>query len=260
MATNLPWFRVYTELLDDRKIAKIARETKHSRAEIIGVWVSLLALASQSPERGKLLIADGIRFELDDLADVTGLEPAAIDNILGYFQAFGMVEIVDGFYSIMNWDSRQFDSDSSTERVSSYRKRQKNNTQITNTETLQKRYSNGDVTPPDTDTDTDTDILINSGAQNFQIVWESETGKLVTAMQSFFEMVNEFERVGVTPEIYRQAIREQKRSNYAVNNPTSVKSWAIDMVKDKKAGKAKPGLTDELDALIAREQAKLEQK
>jgi len=40
-------------------------------------------------------------------------------------------------------------------------------------------------------------------------------------------MVSEFEKAGVTPEIYRTAIQEQKLSTYKVKGPTSVKNWAI---------------------------------
>jgi len=37
--------------------------------------------------------------------------------------------------------------------------------------------------------------------------------------------------VGVTPEIFRTAIKEQKKSEYAVKRPSGVAEWAIRLVK-----------------------------
>lgn len=182
MATNLPWFRVYVEILDDRKIAKIARATCSSRAEIIGIWISLLALASQSPERGNLLVTDGIGFDIEDLAEITGMGPDNLNEILKCFETFGMIENSDGVYSILNWVTRQYDSDSSTERVARHRSNQKVNKQKQNNETLQDRYSNGDVTPPDYRLQTtDTELNNSSSSSEKSIVfsvYESEIGVL----------------------------------------------------------------------------------
>lgn len=187
MATNLPWFRVYVEILDDRKIAKIARATGSTRAEIIGIWISLLALASQSPERGNLLVTDGIGFDIEDLAEITGMDPDNLSEILKCFEAFGMIEILDGVYSIMNWVTRQYDSDSSTERTKIYRERKNQRRQYKNehedhvTETSQDRHSDVTVTPPDyrlQTTDTELNNSSSSEKSNVFTVYESEIGIL----------------------------------------------------------------------------------
>ena len=44
-----PWFRFYSETLRDRKLERIARVTGQPRALIIGVWVTILSLANDSP-------------------------------------------------------------------------------------------------------------------------------------------------------------------------------------------------------------------
>jgi hypothetical protein len=79
----------------------------------------------------------------------------------------------------------------------------------------------------------------NSGENSdiaFQEVWEQETGSLVSSPTAFIGMLAVFAKEGVTPEIYRTAIREQKASGkYPVTNPTSVKNWAIGLVKNAKA-------------------------
>lgn len=68
---------------------------------------------------------------------------------------------------------------------------------------------------------------------SFQQAWELETGNLVTSPSAFNKMLDLFAKEGVTPEIYRTAIREQMASGkYPVTNPTSVKNWAIGLAKN----------------------------
>ena len=61
----------------------------------------------------------------------------------------------------------------------------------------------------------------------FQKVWEKESGTLVSGFTEFSRMCERFVTEGVTPEIYRTAIQEQKQSSYAVKRPTSVEEWAV---------------------------------
>ena len=69
----------------------------------------------------------------------------------------------------------------------------------------------------------------------FQKVWEKESGTLVSGFTEFSRMCERFVTEGVTPEIYRTAIQEQKQSSYAVKRPTSVEEWAIRIAKPKQA-------------------------
>jgi len=226
MATKFPWFRLYTEILDDKKIKRVCRVTGESKALVIGVWVILLTLASDSDERGLLYISDDTPYTIDDLSAETGLDEDALVTVLNEFTKLGMLAKVENeTLQISKWNDRQYKSDVSSARVKKHR------------ETLHNRYSNGDVTPPESDTESDTDTeLINDSAREkeFSTVWEKETGTPISNAYQFFQMLDEFKKVGVTPEIYRQAIQEQKQSNYAVNSPTSVKTWAIGMVTQKR--------------------------
>lgn len=226
MATKFPWFRLYTEILDDKKIKRVCRVTGESKALVIGVWVILLTLASDSDERGLLYISDDTPYTIDDLSAETGLDEDALVTVLNEFTKLGMLAKVENeTLQISKWNDRQYKSDVSSARVKKHR------------ETLHNRYSNSDVTPPESDTESDTDTeLINDSAREkeFSTVWEKETGTPISNAYQFFQMLDEFKKVGVTPEIYRQAIQEQKQSNYAVNSPTSVKTWAIGMVTQKR--------------------------
>lgn len=82
----------------------------------------------------------------------------------------------------------------------------------------------------------DNNNLIEDAEKNdysaFQVVWESETGKPVAGFTNFCKMIDRFIEIGVTPEDYRTAIKEQSNSDYPVKNPTSVETWAIGLVEN----------------------------
>jgi len=70
-----------------------------------------------------------------------------------------------------------------------------------------------------------------SDSADYQSVWESETGLLISGFTEFKKTCDRFIDVGVTPEIFRTAIKEQKKSEYAVKRPSGVAEWAIRLVK-----------------------------
>ena len=150
----MQWFRFYTEAISDKKLRRIARDNNESMAHVIGVWTIVLSMASDSPERGKLLISDEVPATIDDINDAAGC------NVTATFQKLlvtGLVTVTvtdDGqnVYEVPAWERRQFESDSSATRVRRHRERKKAAQNDANV-TPAKRYSNA----PDTDTDTDTE-------------------------------------------------------------------------------------------------------
>lgn len=98
----------------------------------------------------------------------------------------------------------------------------------------QDRPINDVKSDDDINDDYDDDIeSAKTDFSEFQQVWEQETGKPVAGFTQFYRMCEDFVKAGVTPSIYRTAIQEQTKSNYAVSNPTSVKNWAIGLLKKK---------------------------
>jgi len=156
--TSMPWFRVYSDILDDKKIKRIARKTGQSKALIIGFWIGLLAIANQGPERGELCLAEGLPIDIEDLIDELGLSEEIVEQLLKAFRAMKMIDGGETMI-ISNWEKRQFASDSSTERTRKYRERTK---QID--ETSQERHC--DLLDTDTDTDTDIEIDKNTEGEN----------------------------------------------------------------------------------------------
>ena len=151
----MKWFRLYGELLHDRKIARIARTEQLSKCTVLGAWVGILMLANESPERGYLMLTEGIPLDTEEIGDALGLYDSDLTYLLGAFIACNMLSDNDGYLSITNWTKRQFKSDDSAARVKLHREKEEKQS----TKPLQKRYSNALDTETDTETDTeDKDI------------------------------------------------------------------------------------------------------
>ena len=150
----MPWFRFYSEAVRDTKLRRIARKTDRPFAETIGIWAIILSFASESHQRGQLLLSDGNPVDQDDISDIAGCNA---DETLQQLQSNGMVTVSDGVICVSAWNKRQYESDNSTPRVNKFRDKARNVS-----ETLHERFSNADVTPPDTDTESDTEGIVAS--------------------------------------------------------------------------------------------------
>lgn len=120
-----PWFRVYGDILSDRKLVRVCAITKQPKAVIVGVWTIMLAMASDSPERGQLLISEGLPITFDEVAHEAGLPDEVCEAIIHAFISLNMIQVGDDTYIVSNWDKRQFKSDNVNERVKQYRDRKK---------------------------------------------------------------------------------------------------------------------------------------
>jgi len=131
-----PWFRLYSEFAHDPKIQMLSEAMQRR-------YVMLLCLrCSETLETlHETEIAFQLRLSTEELDETKGL--------------FISKNFIDKHWNLINWDKRQFVSDSSTMRVARHREKKK---QGSNTdETLQEHPSNVVDTEADTDTDTDTD-------------------------------------------------------------------------------------------------------
>ena len=168
-AKTQPWFRLYSEVLTDRKIIRVAASSGQPKALIVGVWVTLLSMANDSPKRGYLLIADDMPIIREEIIAETGLGPETGGAILDAFLATNMLRLDGDCFVIVHWDERQFVSDTSAERVRNFRQRQKGETPQAageefppsngvDPETIgyTNRYSNVTETPPDTESESES--------------------------------------------------------------------------------------------------------
>jgi len=125
-----PWFRLYSEFAHDPKVQMLSEAMQRR-------YVMLLCL--RCSETLETLQETEIAFQLR-LSDKELEETKLL---------FISKKFIDKQWNLLNWDKRQFVSDSSTMRVAKHRQKKK---QASNaTETLQERPSNA------IDTETDTD-------------------------------------------------------------------------------------------------------
>mgnify|MGYP003345689682 CR=1 FL=1 len=124
-----PWFRMYSEFAHDHKLQMMSEANQRR-------FIMLLCLRCGN---GDVTLQDAqIAFQLR----------ISYDDWMVTKDVFIAHEIIDSDNNVLNWDKRQFLSDSSKERVARYRERHRND---------KCNMSNVTVTAQDTDTDTDTE-------------------------------------------------------------------------------------------------------
>jgi hypothetical protein len=129
-----PWFRMYSEFADDPKV-QIMPEAMQRRL--------LMLMCSKC--KGETLHETELAFHWR-ISETELAETKAV---------FLKKEFIDEGWNLLNWDKRQFISDSSTDRVRKYRQGKKQDETLPETNGTKRNVT---VTPPDTDTDTDTEL------------------------------------------------------------------------------------------------------
>ena len=120
----MQWFRFYSEAIRDTKLRRIARDVGQPLPYVIGVWATVLSIASESPERGVLLVSKNIPATIDDISDAAGC------NVSETFQKLlvtGLVtsHVTEGetVYSVASWEKRQYDTGRSLRRERGLKRR-----------------------------------------------------------------------------------------------------------------------------------------
>lgn len=130
------WFRFYAEVVHDPKVQQLPAATFKQ-------WVNLLCIACEN---------EGALPPEQHIAYTMRMSVQSCRNMLIEFKRLGLLDQDSkGVLKPHNWDSRQFQSDVSTERVRKFRERKKRSSE-TAPETFQKLPR-----ARDTDTETDTD-------------------------------------------------------------------------------------------------------
>ena len=152
--SDMKWFRLYNEAVDDEKLRLLAFEDR---------WHFVAIMCCKSAgllDRDDPLLRRKLAVKL-------GLDIRTLEDVERRLQEVGLIG--EDFQPIA-WDKRQYESDSSAARVAAYRERKKQEAKSDVTK------CNVTVTPTDTDTDTDTDIKPNN--QNFDEVSADEVAVL----------------------------------------------------------------------------------
>jgi hypothetical protein len=133
-----PWFRMYAEFAHDPKVQSMSEAMQRRLMMLLCLRCSNTLVTLQDDE-----LAFALRVSEDELAETKAL--------------FLRKKFIDEDWTMLNWNKRQFTSDSSAHRVKAHRERKK---------AAKNNGGNDDVTLPkpktnalDTDTDTDTEEL-----------------------------------------------------------------------------------------------------
>jgi hypothetical protein len=126
------WYRAYEGTVTDAKLGEVALVACCSRSVAIAAWHAILESCASVNDSGEFDITPR------RAAVILGEPIPTLEAVFAEMRSLGMIDE----RSVMAWQRRQFESDSSTERSRRHRQRHA---------TLHER----DATPPDTDTDTE---------------------------------------------------------------------------------------------------------
>lgn len=139
----MEWLRLYTEIRNDRKLRRLPPAQRW-------LWVTMLTIARESPVPGALLLSENVPVNLEDLVDEAAITIEQVKAGIQSFKDQEMIEEINGVYYLINWNKRQFTSDSSTPRVRRHRDKKQQQD-----ETLQERFNTVSETPPDSESDSE---------------------------------------------------------------------------------------------------------
>lgn len=146
---ELQWFRFYNEALNDPKVQGLP-------AELFRVWINVLCVANEENDWGFLPSLDDLAFKLRLTLEET---ETALDDL----SRRNLIEKSGRKLTPHNWNKRQYQADSSAERVRRHRQKRKEETlHVTECNVTGNVTETENVTPltrarSETETDTDTE-------------------------------------------------------------------------------------------------------
>lgn len=99
------WIKIVTDIFDDEKMLLI--ESLPSADSIIVIWFKLLCLAGKNNNNGVFIMSDKIPYTDEMLSTIFRRDVNTVRLALKTFEAYGMIEIIDGVITIPNWCKHQ---------------------------------------------------------------------------------------------------------------------------------------------------------
>jgi len=171
-----PWFRMYAEFATDPKVQSMPEAMQRRLTMLLCLRCSDVLATLQDDE-----LQCAMRISNEELAETKAL--------------FMRKGFIDDAWNLLNWDKRQFNSDSSTERSRRHREAKKA------TENVIATSCNVAATPPDTDTDTDKEP--NGSVGSADRLPRCDTQALVDL---YHEILPEMPRVRLMTDARRKAL------------------------------------------------------
>lgn len=99
------WIKISTAIFDDEKIRLI--ETLPDSDTVLIIWLKLLVMAGKCNESGMIFLSEKIPYTDEMLSTIMHRPVNSIRLALAEFQKLGMIEIVNNYISITNWEKHQ---------------------------------------------------------------------------------------------------------------------------------------------------------
>ena len=160
---EVKWIKISTDIFDNRKIRQI--ENMEERDSILTIWFKILCLAGKINNGGKLLLTDGVPYDLKMLATEFQRPAEQVEKALDIFFFYKMMDNVKGVYHVVNWykyqslDKMEKIRDQNRTRKAKQREKDKGETTAQNQQTcdIEKDVTQCHATDKDIDKDKEID-------------------------------------------------------------------------------------------------------
>lgn len=103
--SEVKWIKIVTDIFDNKKIKQI--EKIPNGDTILVIWFKLIVLAGVTNDDGLVYITDEIPYNSETLSNEFNKPLNEIKIALDIFQKFKMIEIIDDFIRLKNWQQYQ---------------------------------------------------------------------------------------------------------------------------------------------------------
>ena len=102
---EVKWVKITTDMFDNRKIKHLRRLPDGN--SIVLIWVMLITMAGRCNANGMIFLTEDIPYTPKMLADELDFEENTVQLALDALQRLNMITLIDGTFSITNWEEYQ---------------------------------------------------------------------------------------------------------------------------------------------------------
>ena len=202
---EVKWIKVCTDIFDDDKILLI--ESMPKADSLLVIWFKLLCMAGKQNNDGVFMLNEKTPYTDKMLATIFHRPVNIVKSALEVFEQFGMIEVVNGTYTIPNWEKHQ-----NLDRLEQARAKTKQRVQ----KHREKQKSISDFNADVTQCNADCNVTCNADVTqcNADRIEREEEGEILT-YQLIVDMFNEicvsFPHVTAISERRKAAIKARMK-------------------------------------------------
>lgn len=102
---EVKWIKLDTRMFSNRKVRLI--ENMSNKDSIMIIWIKLLCLAGEINDSGLIYITRKLPYTAESLAEQLNRPLETVQTALEVFEDFGMIEYIEDFLHITNWEKYQ---------------------------------------------------------------------------------------------------------------------------------------------------------